>query len=268
MTMVVGALAVGVAGPSTVQADICFFSPTSGIWASASNWSCEGGEDIPDSDDYASISGGKTCIVDADANAGTLSISGTLNIETGKTVTLHGLGGDIEMFVFMDGIINLEGSGSVLKLLKSASVGPGAFTAGKIVGQHNDAKILIADDATFTNMVIIEGNLQITEAALEDATFVNEETVHANANGTLYINTDVINDVSTAEWKVSTSSSAVLKLEPNYGASSPDFKGDFEIANGTLDIQKTILTEGRLFQTGGTLSVASGAAIEFNHQPD
>lgn len=255
---------IGIAAVSPARADVCTFTPTSGIWAAAGNWNCSAEEDIPDSDDHAIIPSGKTCDVDAHADAQGLGVSGTLHIASGTTLTLHGVAGNVLVNVPGAGTINLEGSSSVLEFLDDGLI-VAEGEAGKIVGQHNDAKILLDNDTTLTNKVDIEGHLQITEAAGENATFVNEGTVHANSNGTLYINTDAVEDTGLVEfrWKVSTNSSAVLKLEPT-NVTPPTLGGNFRVENGTLDIQATVNTTGDLSQTGGTISVADGAVLQFN----
>ena len=259
----VGGIGMGAVSPA--QADVCTFTPTSGIWASAGNWDCSAEEDIPDSDDHAIIPSGKTCDVDADADAQGLGVSGTLDIASGTTLTLHGVSGDVLVNVQFAGTINLVGSDSVLEFLEDGLI-VSEGEAGKIVGADDDAQIILADNTTLTNKVIIEGNLQITEAAIDDATFVNEGTVHANASGTLYINTDQMEDslgLGQPRWKVSRNSSAVLKLEPT-NATAPTLAANFRVENGTLDIQATVNTTGDLSQTGGTISVADGAVLQFN----
>jgi len=262
VSLLVGVLLLGFAAPFQAVADTCTFTATSGVWNSAGNWSCSGSEDIPDSDDLVVIPSGKTCAVDADEDARSLlSVQGTLNVEAGNTLSLHGSAGTASAAVQGDGVVNLEGSGSVLAFLVD-----GIFVSegspGKVVGANDNAKILLENATTLTNNVNIEGRLQITEDAGDDATFHNQGTVHANAAGTLYINTDVISDTSGFRWKVSTNSSAVLRLEPT-NATAPVLAADFHVEAGTLDVQNTVNTTGDLFFTGGKITVRASEAIQF-----
>ena len=82
------------------------------------------------------------------------------------------------------------------------------------------------------------------------------------------ISTDSFDDDSTALWKISTSSSAILKF--NASSTKTVLDGDFEIINfGKLAVDSGgFQTNGTLVWTGGTIDVASGAIADFGAFPE
>ena len=89
---------------------------------------------------------------------------------------------------------------------------------------------------------------------------MNSGTVHANAAGILSVACNSFDDDSTALWKISSSSSAVLRIDIDDTAQAPILDGDWTIADhGTLDVDSTGFdSNGSLTWTGGTIDVADG----------
>ena len=90
--------------------------------------------------------------------------------------------------------------------------------------------------------------------------------MHANTSGTLEITTFLIDDVTTGFWKVSTSSSAVLRLDQGFDTFVQGMSGGFEIQTGTLDVEVPgFHTTGDITMAGGTIDVAAGAEGRFRY---
>ena len=94
---------------------------------------------------------------------------------------------------------------------------------------------------------------------------MNSGTVHANTAGTLHISTTAFDDDSTALWKVSSSSAAILKINVT-STTAPNLDGAFEVLNGgTLQVDsKGFLTTGSLLFRNGWINVAAGSSVTFS----
>lgn len=259
---------VAALGPD-VHADQFFCAGTDNTWNDGSNWKsnalCQGADaGVPTAADKVTILSGKTCNVDvsaAEADHIVVESTATLQIDTGNTLTLDG-DGNLGVST-ITGTIKLEGSSSTLAIITHNQTFAGT---GQIIGGDNGARITISAFEKLTNEATIEGKLAIVPAtAGDDATFRNAGTVHANASGTLHVNTKFVEDTAgTDRWKVSTSTSAILRFNPT-NTTIPTIDGDFVVSNGTLDVDnKGFLTHGDLSMTGGTIDVASGALVNFS----
>ena len=95
---------------------------------------------------------------------------------------------------------------------------------------------------------------------------MNSGTVHANTAGTLHITTTAFADDSTALWKVSSSSAAILKINVTSGT-APDLAGAFEILNdGTLRVDSVgFKTTGSLMFRNGWINVAARSSVTFSN---
>ena len=180
----------------------------------------------------------------------------TLNIQAGQKLTLDDTAGSNTTIA---GTLYLQGSGSELAFTINDQTIDGA---GKIVGQHNSALITITQLETLTNETTIEGQLTITDESIT-GTFVNSGTVHANVAGTLLISTDSFDDDTGALWKVSDSSSAILKIDAS--GTKAVLEGSFEIFDdGKLVVGSPgFETTGSLVWKGGTIDVASSSLADF-----
>ena len=94
---------------------------------------------------------------------------------------------------------------------------------------------------------------------------MNSGTVHANTAGTLHISTTAFDDDSTALWKVSSSSAAILKINVT-SETAPDLEGAFEIDDdGTLRVDSVgFKTTGSLMFRNGWIVVAAGSSVTFS----
>ncbi|MCH7703004.1 MAG: hypothetical protein IID37_15080 [Planctomycetes bacterium] len=223
-----------------------------------SNAACtDGNPGVPTAADRAIIQSGKTCNVDvttAAADSLNVESGATLNIQAGKKLTIDDTAGSSTTIA---GTLNLQGASSELAFIDNSQTIDGA---GKIVGQHNAAKITVALSTTLTSDSTIEGNLQIT--GLGD--FVNTGTVQASVAGILAITAKSIEDDSTALWKISGSSGAILKINVS-DPTSAVLDGDFEIFDdGKLEVDSEgFTTTGTLDWRGGKIDVAIGSSVEF-----
>ncbi len=196
--------------------------------------------------------------------ATTLTISGTVTTDcvdvdgriviTGSgTLILNGSNGNDTSTI--DGRVELKNSGATLRIVTNDHTFSGT---GCIDGQHNGAKIEIADSLTLTSTTTIEGNCQILPVPeATSTTFVNSGTVHANNPGTLDLAVDSLGSPSGA-WRVSTSSGAVLQ----FSVGSTTMTGRFDVDAGTLDVDASIDTSGVLDFQGGKIDVA-GSGVSF-----
>lgn len=258
LMIVVVVMAVVSAAVIPVYGEDCTFLPTTGDWNSAANWSCTGGEDIPDADDEATIPSGKTCNVNVTtATVDHFYVPGTLNIQAGKKLTVDG--SDFSTS-HVGGTLNLEGSGSELAFVDNDQTISSIEGFGKLVGMNDSAQITVALDITLKNsgFFVIEGNLKITG----NGTFDNQGNVRANVNGTLEVSTAGLKDTSGGKFEVSGGNGAVLKFSTT-GAATPVLAGEFEVSAGVLDIDSSLVTTGKLTQTGGKIDVADGKVAGF-----
>jgi len=245
-----------VLGGTGVQAETCNFNVSSGNWTDGGNRSC-GHE--PTNADLAVIQSGNTCAMDdaaGEADSLTVESTATLNIQASKKLTLRSSTTNSTI----TGTVNLQGSASELAFIDNDQTIDGA---GKIVGQHNAAKITVTSGETLTSETTIEGKLKITDATNTGA-FRNHGTVHANAAGTLEISTNTISDNAGADWRLSGSASATLLLNQTYTV-VPTLFGEFTLSdNGTLDVDSVgFWTKGSLYWSGGTMDLAANAQIRF-----
>ena len=80
--------------------------------------------------------------------------------------------------------------------------------------------------------------------------------MNANASGTIAITTNELEDTSAGLWQVS-ASGATLQFDTE-DSTSVDLSDDFEVSNGTLDINAPeFVTTGALTFTGGTIDCAN-----------
>ena len=95
---------------------------------------------------------------------------------------------------------------------------------------------------------------------------MNSGTVHANTAGTLLIDCNSFDDDSGALWKLSTSSSAILRINVDSGT-APDLEGAFDIddAGATLKVDSVgFKTTGTLDVINGWIVVAAGSSVTFS----
>ena len=251
--------------------DKYFCADTDNTWNDDGNWkeydpgaggNCGNGtaSTKPTAADRAIIVSGKTCNVDvptAVADSLNVESTATLNIQASQKLTLDDTAGSKTTIA---GTLNLQGSGSELAFTSNSQTIDGA---GKIVGQNNAAKITVSDGETLTNDATIEGKLAITDNTI-NGTFLNHGIVHANVAGTLEISTNSFDDDSTALWKISASSSAILKIDAT-STTKAVLEGDFEIFDdGKLVVGSPgFETTGSLVWKGGTIDVASSSLADF-----
>lgn len=251
-------------------ADHYFCGSHSSDWGTLANWKTNAGCTVdalalPSSADKVIISSGTTCNVNIGgtmepvAECRQMVVDGTLNVQANKRMKLNPAS---EQTSTITGAVYLQGSSADM----SIEVSEHTFTGtGKIVGQHNDGKISIAVGRTLQNDVIIEGKLRI----VGDGTFINKKTVHANVDGTLYINSQFVDDVAGALWKVAitVSGTPVLHWNPT-DIEWPVLAGDFEVVNGLLEVSNLGFdTTGKLTQTGGRIELDDeGTFVEFSDE--
>ena len=234
-------------GVTAAWAQPCNFTASSGDWDLLTNWSCG---HVPTPDDRAVILNGNTCTMNDDdgrADNLTVEINATLNIEAGKKLTLDG---SVSLTSTIDGTLNITASGADIGELAIVDNDQTIDGGGKIVGQDNAAKITIALLTTLTIEGTVEGKLVIDGLG----TLKNAGKIHANASGTLHVNTRFVEDtVGTDRWKVSTLNVSILRFDPT-DSTRPDLAGDFTVVQGKLDIDGVGFgTTGKLTMTGGIL---------------
>ena len=253
MVILIAVLGLVLAG-TAVQAETCNFNVSSGNWTDDGSWSC-GHE--PTAGDVAVIQSGNTCTMDDAAGVAdslTVESTATLNIQASKKLTLDDSGGNGSTIT---GTVNLQGSASELAFVDNNQTIDGS---GKIVGQHNAAKITVGLNLTLTSETTIEGTLQITGLGA----FKNQGLVWANAVGILEISTNTLSDDGSAEWKVSGSASATLLLNPTSSTFQQFFASFTLTDNGKLEVESGgFSTKGSLYWGGGTITLAPGVSVEF-----
>ncbi len=248
--------------PNALAGDRYFCSETTGDWDDGSgglNWdsnaACDNGDTgVPTAADQAIIQSGKTCNVNvttAVADHILVESTATLNIQSGQKLELRGL---VSSTSTITGTLNITASGEDIGELAIVDNNQTIDGGGKIVGQDNAAKITIAADKTVTSQVVIEGRLQIVPVTGgTTTTFRNENMVHANAFGTLLVNTKFVQDTAGDRWKVSTLNASILQFDPT-DSTRPDLAGDFTVVQGKLDIDGVGFgTTGKLTMTGGMI---------------
>ena len=268
--MVLGLIVVGILSPAPAWATDKYFCATADNTWSGANWKVfAAGEDCttgtatdpPTAADRAIIVGGKTCNVDvttAAADSLNVESGATLNIQASKKLTIDDTAAT---GTTIGGTLNLQGASSELAFVDNDQTIDGA---GKIVGQNSASKITVVSGKILTNESTIEGALKITGPSSKTGTFLNHGTVHANSAGTLEISTDALGDDSTAAWKITTSSNAVLRIDV-FSSTRPALDGDWTIEDdGKLDVDSVgFTTTGSLVWKGGTIDVASNSLADF-----
>ncbi|MCH8824786.1 MAG: hypothetical protein IH984_14910 [Planctomycetes bacterium] len=256
---------------------------TTSNWRDTGNWSsvaCDHG--YPVSGDIAIIvqvtTGLPPVIDDQDEVVATLTVNsgGVLTI-TGQMLTLDGTAQhDI------DGVVNLasDASNSVLKvtgadvtmditgqILLKASKSVLAFTAdatvdgdGSIEGQHNDARIEIAN-SILTSSMLIQGKMSVKmDIVAASAAFVNDGTIRANQSGTLCLGASVSLSGS-GNFEISTNSNAVLK----FNADATGLTGNFRLCRDA----KILIADGVDISTTGCLDeIAANGFLDFEAVPE
>ena len=91
---------------------------------------------------------------------------------------------------------------------------------------------------------------------------MNTARVNANVTGTLLIACASLDDNSTAEWKITSSSNGVLQIDVA-STSSAAMDGDWTIkGDGRLDVDsKGFSTTGSLVWTGGTIDCSESHTV-------
>lgn len=240
---------------SAAQGQTCNFDVSTGNWGDTSSWDCG---HVPTAADLAVIKSGNSCTMNvtaAVADSLTVESTATLNVQAGKKLTLD----SFATHSTIAGTVNLQGAGSELAFMDNDQTIDGA---GKIVGQHNGAKISITDGEELTNDTTIEGQLQI----VGDGNFLNSGTVHANVAGILSVACNSFDDDAGAEWKITTSASAILRIDVADTAAAL-LEGDWTIeGNGRLDVDSIgFSTEGSLKWAGGTVDAKDGCIAEWGN---
>jgi hypothetical protein len=271
VTLIAVAL-VAFLGPSEGLAADKSFVPTSGDWSDSGNWSPSG---VPGFDDKVTIGSGKTCTVDIpDAEADHLVVIGTLNIAAGSA----GEGNNRQLTIdsgnstsTIDGTMTLLGQYSSFVI-----TGEPATTlsgTGKIVGAHNDAKVDFTG-VDLTSQITIEGNMRVIAGGSSNE-FENEHVVNANRDGTLLFYNCVLEDPTdgSAVWKTSTPTTVgtpILKLQHAYahGQGAAFLDGEFQIYDGGLVLESSVVTTGKLKHYDGYLATGSSAVAEFSSDGD
>jgi hypothetical protein len=223
-------------------------------WNDAGNWD----NGIPTEADRAVIPDTKTCNVDTSpAYADTIEVEegGTLNIPTSTILVLDNDNGPTANSV-VNGTVNLQSSGAILRLIEEDHAISGA---GTIVGADPAAKIEIGTGGSsprLTSTTTIEGTLQIV-----NGTFFNNGTVEANAttqNYVLEIYPDVLG--GSGYWNVTTNAYAELWFRTG----STSLTGQFMVSNGTLDVDDHVETTNNLTFSGGKIEVAANKRFVAN----
>ena len=169
----------------------------------------------------------------------------------------------------IDGEIILSTSSSDLVFSRAS---PTLSGSGSIVGEHNDAQILIDEPSsgtnTLTNNITIEGHMSIERGvdAAGSAVFKNGATGTVLSNvdgGTLSFASGLaLSGVSGASWDVDGNGDFTTQPILKFLAGAC-VNGDFLIDNcGTLTIDGvTVGTQGNVTQTAGTISLPNSGAL-------
>jgi len=235
------------------------FTASSGDWSADGNWL---NSLKPVTGDDVVINTNSACTYDltsSEPDVKSLTVSSGASIVIGSGKSLELASDDISNST-LTGNITLTSSTSGINVKGTHTIGG----SGKIIGQDDSASIIVTDGKTPTldSGATIEGKLKIVNSGT-DATFKNLGTVHANASGTLWVNTYTIQDASSGSglWKVSTSSS-VLRFDPSFVSrhfvAPAVLSGDFTLEAGELDVDcPGLTTSGTLTWTGGIVNCAT-----------
>lgn len=260
--------AVLLIGANVQAADNTFTNAAGGnTWNTAGNWSRAS---VPDDTDNAVIPSGQTCNVNiAAAEADSVKVEGTLNIPANTKLTLDGSTNSTS-FVSGLGRIYLQGSASELNFTTTDQTISYGSSPGEIIGLNDSAIISVDDDPNetlteLTNKITISGSLTI---AVADATFDNDGIVRADRNNgagdqKLTCVTGTYTGSSTGTYKVTASGSTLL-FSSTITDATTGLATNFEVVDGTLDIDVDVSTTGDLSFTGGRIEVDDDAWFRIN----
>lgn len=265
---------------ASAQVQVSYFCVEEGDWGVEENWDCVSNclgcdfgapgcpcppSNLPSFDSVAIIPSGSECNV---TETGYME-AGEVIVESGATLAIHSTG-QLSLLTSDPRTSTINGTLNIYGVLL-VGFDDHTFTgSGKIVGKPG-GQILLHEGPTFsitmTNNTTIEGNLFIGTAG-EHTIFQNGSTgvVHANELGTIHINVETVEDQNGSLWKVSGHTGAILRFEPT-DTVAPALFGDFEVFQGTLDVDNTFTTEGRLTHKGGKIDVAAGETATFSKPP-
>lgn len=259
--LLVGIAAMSVFGASSALGADSNFTAASGDWTDPGNWDAN----VPGANDVATIEAGNDVFLDDDAFIGNVVLEpgATLTIPASTLLTVDG-GSSVSGINTVDGNIILSGDGSMLKFVDNDQWLEGA---GKVIGQHQNARIQIEDTLTVTNVMTIEGMLQLEAEMGGTATLVNEQQtasigaiIDANANGPLQFAANLaVQDVTVfvppltrrPQYKASASGSTLQFLAPY------TLSGNFTVSNASAQVKcfDSVSTSGSLTQTAGSVCV-------------
>ncbi len=252
----VGAITLGIV--PWVMGDVKTFVPGSGNWHVAGNWSPSG---VPTEADRVIIPEGKICSIADDAEADTIVVEADaqLTIQGGHTLTLDNddpHGDQDPDHSIVDGQVRLEGEDDVLLFAENDHSITGD---GQIWGRHNNARIDIDADVTFSSHLGatdqgIRGQLIIRglTGGSTNGRFVNHGIVSAGnpSGGTLELHEDtVVEDASSvgqALWRSEFKNGILL-----FSTVATGLNGDFNpTACGRLHISADVKTCGTFIWDG------------------
>lgn len=257
-----------------------------GFWDVSTSWSPNG---LPVATDTVTVLSGDTITIRSTATPqaiASMTVTGSVVINASSRLNLAGTATST---LNSGGNITLAGSNAVLGVLAIHTMsGP-----GKIIGQHNAAKIEISrglrpqDDITFNNKSVVEGQMLIQRGSgLGTATFVNFRddsngtpttgVVHANVAGTLEFDANLIlKDQAYGPtgdlplWLADTNSSAVLKfdgLSDGSSAAHPVLVGNFDVDDcATQMFLQNFYTNGAFPFTQGYVNVYTNSSVCFTY---
>ena len=223
-----GLLAVG-----TVQAATCT-SKATGNWSSTSTWkNCNSG--IPLVGDTVTIASGHTVTLDADtANLNTLTITGTLDSNAGKTITVAGN-------VTVTGALNATTSGKALNMAVGGNL---VLTGGKIKGNQSGLISVAGNMTTDATSAVDLGNGSVSMAITGNLTNNSANTnCGTGAGGFNFSNGQ---GILTVGGNLTNSAGACLRIGDNIPSGTSGLK-----VSGTTD------------NTGQIFANTSGAVLEF-----
>lgn len=256
-TLLAGIIAFAGVSGAYAQCGNTFTGSSPGNWNTNGNWSLG---HVPTQAEQAVIPSSKVVNYNtANSIVGRLSVSGTLNIQTGNLLQVDGAAscgtnGDN----FVDGTINIQGAASQLQFTSMNQIlEDGGAGTGKIVLSNATADLLVDNALTLSNQIQIEGYGRIkttTGAATLDCKQVNASAgsvLRANASGTLLIDSSMALAETPytsglnyyyPKYRAETSSSAILE----FGASAT-LGGDFFISDcAQFRFDDSVITEGNL----------------------
>lgn len=227
-------------------------------------------QDPPESPCDTCVDSGDTCTITGPESANCMEVraGGVLNIDPdagNATLTLGTGAAALESPV--DGQVRLLADPTYRAALRFTTVNHTVTGSGDIVGQDDDAEIVI-DAVALTSEVDIRGHMHIKDGTGPGSfvSFINDGAVIADAvNGTLDLGPSTI--CGCGQWQV-TASGAMLRFltEPC------DLPGSFTVSDGTLragtdasadDID--VCTSGDLIHTGGKIVAGVDDSFVFNN---